>query len=215
MTRRQISSGSKFEAEIGYSRAIVDGDMIWVSGTTGFNYEAMTISEDVVEQADQTFRNIKAAMEKAGFSLADVVSATYIFPRAEDFEPCWPVFRKYLGETRPAATAIIAALIDPRMKIEIQVTGKKLDGSLDRGRGFAYQTSHRIAGVAQLVRASACHAEGRRFEPGHSRHSLGTAIRFPSQSRSYRNAAPARRCAGHVWFKPKRSEPSGVRAAEI
>jgi enamine deaminase RidA (YjgF/YER057c/UK114 family) len=125
MTRRQISSGSKFEAEIGYSRAIVDGDWMWVSGTTGFNYDAMTISEDVVEQADQTFRNIMAAMEKGGFGLEDVVSVTYIFPRADDFEPCWPVFRKYLGETRPAATAIIAQLIDPRMKIEIQVTAKK------------------------------------------------------------------------------------------
>ena len=125
MTRRQISSGSKFEAEIGYSRAIVDGDWMWVSGTTGFNYDAMTISEDVVEQADQTFRNIRAAMEKGGFSLEDVVSVTYIFPRAEDFEPCWPVLRKYLGEVRPAATAIIAQLIDPRMKIEIQVTAKK------------------------------------------------------------------------------------------
>ena len=125
MSRRQISSGSTFEAEIGYSRAIVDGDMIWVSGTTGFNYETMTISPDVVEQADQTFRNIAAAMEKAGFSLADVVRATYIFPRAEDFEPCWPVFRKYFGETRPASTAVIAQLIDPRMKIEIEVTGKK------------------------------------------------------------------------------------------
>ena len=125
MTRRQISSGSKFEAEIGYSRAIVDGDRMWVSGTTGFNYDAMTISEDVVEQADQTFRNIRAAMEKGGFSLEDVVSVTYIFPRAEDFEPCWPVLRKYLGEVRPAATAIIAQLIDPRMKIEIQVNAKK------------------------------------------------------------------------------------------
>ena len=125
MTRRQISSGSKFEAEIGYSRAIVDGDMMWVSGTTGFNYETMTISEDVAEQADQTFRNIKSAIEKAGFGLDDVVSTTYIFPRAEDFEPCWPVFRKYFGETRPAATAIIADLIDPRMKVEIQVTAKK------------------------------------------------------------------------------------------
>ena len=125
MTRRQISSGSKFEAEIGYSRAIVDGDWMWVSGTTGFNYDAMTISEDVVEQADQTFRNIRAAMKQGGFSLEDVVSVTYIFPRAEDFEPCWPVLRKYLGEVRPAATAIIAQLIDPRMKIEIQVNAKK------------------------------------------------------------------------------------------
>ena len=125
MTRSQISSGSRFEAEIGYSRAIVDGDMIWVSGTTGFNYETMTISEDVTEQADQTFRNIKAAMEKAGFGLDDVVRVTYIFPKAEDFEPCWPVFRRYLGETRPACTAVVAQLIDPRMKIEIEVTAKK------------------------------------------------------------------------------------------
>ncbi len=125
MMRRQVSSGSKFEAEIGYSRAIVDGDWIWVSGTTGFNYETMTISADVAEQADQTFRNISAAMERAGFSLQDVVRVTYILPDAGDFEPCWPVFRKYFGETRPAATALIANLIDPRMKIEIEVTGKR------------------------------------------------------------------------------------------
>ncbi len=125
MSRTQVSSGSKFEAEIGYSRAIVDGDWIWVSGTTGFNYETMTISDDVAEQADQTFRNIKTAMEKAGFSLADVVRVTYIFPNGADFEPCWPVLRKYLGETRPAATAMVAQLVDPRMKIEIEVTGKK------------------------------------------------------------------------------------------
>ncbi len=125
MTRRQISSGSKFEAEIGYSRAIVDGDWIWVSGTTGFNYETMTISDDVAEQADQTFRNIAAAMAKAGFSLSDAVRVTYIFPNASDFESCWPVFRKYLGDIRPASTAFIADLIDPRMKIEIEVTGKK------------------------------------------------------------------------------------------
>jgi enamine deaminase RidA (YjgF/YER057c/UK114 family) len=85
----------------------------------------MTISEDVAEQADQTFRNIKSAMEKAGFSLEDVVRATYILPNGADFEACWPVFRKYFGETRPASTAFIAPLIDPRMKIEIEVTGKK------------------------------------------------------------------------------------------
>ena len=125
MTRTQISSGSRFEAEIGYSRAIVDGDWMWVSGTTGFNYETMTISEDVVEQAEQTFRNIKAAMEKAGFSLDDVVRATYIFPNGADVEPCWPVFRKYFGQTRPASTSMIAGLVDPRMKIEIEVTAKK------------------------------------------------------------------------------------------
>ncbi len=125
MSRKMISSGSKFEAEIGYSRAIHDGDWLWVSGTTGFNYETMTISEDPAEQADQTFRNIEAAMKKAGFDLADIVRCTYIFPNGADFEPCWPVFRKYLGDVRPASTAMIADLIDPRMKIEIEVTAKK------------------------------------------------------------------------------------------
>ena len=125
MARQQISSGSKFEAEIGYSRAIVDGDWIWVAGTTGFNYETMIISEDVAEQADQTLRNIEAAMAKAGFTLADVVRANYIFPNAADFEPCWPVLRKYWKEIRPASTMIVAGLADSRMKIEIEVTGKK------------------------------------------------------------------------------------------
>ena len=125
MTRTRISSGSKFEAEIGYSRAIVDGDWIWVAGTTGFNYETMTISEDVAEQAEQTLKNIKAALDKAGFSFADVVRANYILPKGEDFPACWPVLRKYFGEIRPASTMIIAGLADPRMKIEIEVTGKK------------------------------------------------------------------------------------------
>jgi enamine deaminase RidA (YjgF/YER057c/UK114 family) len=125
MTRTRISSGSKFEAEIGYSRAIVDGDWIWVAGTTGFNYETMTISEDVAEQAEQTLRNIKAALDQAGFSFADVVRANYILPKGEDFPACWPVLRKYFGEIRPASTMIIAGLADPRMKIEIEITGKK------------------------------------------------------------------------------------------
>jgi enamine deaminase RidA (YjgF/YER057c/UK114 family) len=125
MTRTRISSGSKFEAEIGYSRAIVDGDWIWVAGTTGFNYETMTISEDVAEQAEQTLKNIMVALDQAGFSFADVVRANYILPKGEDFLACWPVLRKYFGEIRPASTMIIAGLADPRMKIEIEVTGKK------------------------------------------------------------------------------------------
>ena len=125
MTRTRISSGSKFETEIGYSRAIVDGDWIWVAGTTGFNYATMTISEDVAEQAEQTLMNIKAALDQAGFSFADVVRANYILPKGEDFPACWPVLRKYFGEIRPASTMIIAGLADARMKIEIEVTGKK------------------------------------------------------------------------------------------
>jgi enamine deaminase RidA (YjgF/YER057c/UK114 family) len=129
MSRRQISSGSKFEAEIGYSRAIADGDWLWVSGTTGFNYETMTISENVAEQADQTLRNIKAAVEKAGFALEDVVRATLYYVDAADFEPCWPVLRKYFGEIRPASTMlVVAGLADPRMKVEIEVTARKRSG---------------------------------------------------------------------------------------
>ncbi len=125
MTRRRISSGSKFEAEIGYSRAIVDGDWIWVAGTTGFDYATMTISDDVAAQADQTLRNIQSALEQAGFAMADIVRANYILPDGADFPACWPVLRKYFGEIRPASTMIVAGLADPRMKIEIEVTGKR------------------------------------------------------------------------------------------
>lgn len=123
--RRLISSGSKFETEIGYSRAVVDGDWLFVSGTTGFDYGAMTISDDVAEQADQTMRNIKAAMEEAGFGFEDIVRVHYILPDADDFPACWPVLQKYLGEVRPAATMISAGLADKRMKIEIEVTAKR------------------------------------------------------------------------------------------
>ena len=125
MARKLISSGSKFETEMGYSRAVVDGDWIFVSGTTGFNYATMEISDDVAAQAEQTFLNIKAAMEKAGFGLEHTVRVHYILPKAEEFQACWPVLRKFFGEIRPAATMFVAPLVDPRMKIEIEVTGKK------------------------------------------------------------------------------------------
>ena len=123
--RRLISSGSTFERDMGYSRAVVDGEWVFVSGTTGFDYAAMTISDDVVVQAEQCFRNIEKALAEAGARCADIVRVRYILPRVEDFEPCWPVLRKYLGEIRPAATMISAALSDPRMKIEIEVTARK------------------------------------------------------------------------------------------
>ena len=123
--RRLISSGSTFERDMGYSRALVDGEWVFVSGTTGFNYDAMTICEDVVEQAEQCFRNIETALAEAGSRLADIVRIRYILPNASDFEPCWPVLRKYLGSIRPAATMISAGLSDPRMKIEIEVTARK------------------------------------------------------------------------------------------
>jgi enamine deaminase RidA (YjgF/YER057c/UK114 family) len=123
--RKLISSGSTFESVMGYSRAVVDGEWCFVSGTTGFNYDTMTISDDVVEQAEQCFQNITKAMGQGGFELADVVRVHYLLPHAEDFEPCWPVLRKYFDEVRPAATMLVAALADPRMKIEIEVTAKK------------------------------------------------------------------------------------------
>ncbi|MCA0434344.1 MAG: RidA family protein [Proteobacteria bacterium] len=123
--RKLVSSGSKFEAEIGYSRAVVDGNWCFVSGTTGFDYAKMTIADDVVAQTEQCLKNIAAALEQAGFSMADVVRANYILPEGSLFEMTWPVLRKYFGDVRPASTAIVAALIDPRMKIEIEVTALK------------------------------------------------------------------------------------------
>lgn len=129
MTRRLISSGSTFEADIGYSRAVVDGDWIFVSGTTGFDYSTMSIADDIVAQAEQCFVNIEAALREAGATLADVVRVLYIVPKAEEFERCWPVLRRHLGAVRPAATMISAGLADPRMRIEIQVTARKRAGT--------------------------------------------------------------------------------------
>jgi enamine deaminase RidA (YjgF/YER057c/UK114 family) len=123
--RQLISSGSEFEAKMGYSRAVVDGDWIFVSGTTGFDYATMTISEDVAEQAEQTLKNIGSALAEAGFGFEHIVRVHYILPDADDFPACWPVLQKYFGEVRPAATMISAGLADKRMKIEIEVTGKR------------------------------------------------------------------------------------------
>ena len=122
MNRKLISSGSTFEKEIGYSRAVVQGDWVFMSGTTGFDYAKMTISEDVVEQAEQCLKNIEAALKQAGASLKDVVRTTLIFPDRSDFPKCWPVLRKYFGDIRPASTMIVAGLAEARMKIEIEVT---------------------------------------------------------------------------------------------
>lgn len=125
MNRRLIFSGSTFEQEIGYSRAVVDGEWVFVSGTTGFDYRTMTISDDVVQQAEQCFKNIEAALTEAGCSFRDVVRVRYILPDRIDFEPCWSVCRTYLGDVRPAATMIVAGLQDPRMKLEVEVTAHR------------------------------------------------------------------------------------------
>ncbi len=127
MARKLISSGSTFEAEIGYSRAVVAGDWVFVSGTTGFDYSTMTISDDLVEQTEQALSNIQAALRQAGADLRDVVRVTYVLPNGSEFERCWPVLRKHFGEVRPAAMMISAGLADPRMKIEIEVTAYRAE----------------------------------------------------------------------------------------
>ena len=125
MPRHLISSGSTFEREIGYSRAVVDGDWIFVSGTTGFDYGKMTISADLLEQVEQCFKNIQAALKEAGAHMEDIVRVMYVLPDATDFPKCWPTLSKYLGEVKPAAMMISAGLSDPRMRIEIQVTARR------------------------------------------------------------------------------------------
>lgn len=126
--RRLISSGSSFEADIGYSRAVRDGDWVFVSGTTGFDYADMTISDDVAAQATQTLKNIEAALVEAGARFSDVVQVRYILPDAADFPTCWPALKAVFGEVRPAATMIQAGLADSRMKIEIEVTARVAPG---------------------------------------------------------------------------------------
>ena len=129
MTRQLISSGSTFETQVAYSRAVVDGDWVFVSGTTGFDYSTMTIATGLVDQTEQCLKNIEAALRQAGSSLADTVRVTYILPNASEFSECWPVLRKYFGEVRPAATMSSAGLADPRMRIEIEVTARKRSGA--------------------------------------------------------------------------------------
>lgn len=120
--RTLISGGSEFEEKIGYSRAVIVGDTVFVAGTTGFDYQTMTISDDPAEQAEQCLKNIDEALRAAGSSLEHSVRVHYIVPKREDFEPCWPVLHKYLGQARPAATMFVAELADTRMKIEIEIT---------------------------------------------------------------------------------------------
>ena len=125
MKRQLISSGSTFETAIGYSRAVVQGDWVFVSGTTGFDYDTMTISESIEAQTEQCLKNIVSALAKADAEITDVVRVLYIIPQADEFKHCWPILRKYFGESRPAATMISAGLADTRMKIEIEVTAVK------------------------------------------------------------------------------------------
>ena len=163
MNRSRISSGSTFEQQIGYSRAVIDGDDIFVSGTTGFDYTTMTISDDLVAQTEQCFVNIIQALEQAQASLADVVRVTYVLPKGNEFSDCWPTLNRYFGDVRPAATAIIADLIDPKIRIEIQVTAKRRKNNSDPQTESAFKsvggfkrvinaTSYSIAGLAAAWR---------------------------------------------------------------
>ncbi len=125
---RRITSGSSFETIAGYSRAVVDGDYVHVSGTTGFDYATMTIADDLVAQTHQCFTNIAAALREAGASLDDVVRVRYLLVDANDFEPIAPIFGHYFATARPAATAMVVGLVDARMRIEIEVTARRAAG---------------------------------------------------------------------------------------
>ena len=125
MSRMLISSGSEFEQKAAYSRAVVVGDDIFVAGTTGMDYASGVLAEGAAAQAEQTLRNIAAALKEAGSGLDDVVRVHYILPDRRDFEACWPAIRAAFGKARPAATMFEAGLIDPAMKIEIEVTARR------------------------------------------------------------------------------------------
>lgn len=125
MTRQLISSGSTFEADIGYSRAVRQDPWVFVSGTTGYDYATMTLAEGVEAQAEQCLRNIDAALRQAGATMADVVRVTYMLPDATEFPRCWPVLKRWFGDVRPAATMISVPLMNPDMRIEIEVTALK------------------------------------------------------------------------------------------
>lgn len=122
---KRISSGSTFEAEAAYSRAVVCDGWIFVSGTTGMDYASMTMADGILAQAEQTLRNIDAALAEAGATFKDVVRVRYILPNASEFRDCWPALRAAFGDAPPAATMLEAGLLDPRMRIEIEVTARQ------------------------------------------------------------------------------------------
>jgi enamine deaminase RidA (YjgF/YER057c/UK114 family) len=122
--RKLISSGSTFERSFGYSRAVVVGNEVFVSGTTGFDYEAMTITGSAADQTRAAFANISAALAEAGATLADIVRVRYYVPNPEDWEAVGEAAGGILADIRPAATALICGLVDPRMKVEIEVDAR-------------------------------------------------------------------------------------------
>src|ERR1700756_2256042 len=126
MPRRLISTGSLFEKTAGYSRAVVDGDFAFVAGTTGYDYATMTMPADVTSQSRNCFKTIQAALQEGGFALADIVRATYYVTDVKDADALFAVCGEFLGEIRPAATLlVVAGLLRPEMKVEIEVTAKR------------------------------------------------------------------------------------------
>jgi len=125
MTRKLISSGSPFEAQVGYSRAVVQGDWCFVAGTTGYDPETRVMPEDVADQTRNALIVIERALAEGGFAISDVVRATYYITDAAYWGPIGPVLGAVFGTIRPAATCIVCGLINPEMKIEIEVTALK------------------------------------------------------------------------------------------
>jgi enamine deaminase RidA (YjgF/YER057c/UK114 family) len=126
MPRRLISTGSPFEKTAGYSRAVVDGDFAFVAGTTGYDYATMTMPSDVTSQSRNCFKTIEAALTEAGFAMTDIVRATYYVTDVADADAHFKVCGEVLGDIRPAATLlVVAGLLKPEMKIEIEVTAKR------------------------------------------------------------------------------------------
>ncbi len=135
MTRRHISTGSPFEAEIGYSRAVVTDGWVFVSGTTGYDYATMTMPEGVEDQCRNALGTIERALHEVGANLDDVVRVRYILPAAADWPPCWPIVSAAFAQARPAATMLVAGLQAPEMRIEIEATARLSD--LARQRRWA------------------------------------------------------------------------------
>jgi enamine deaminase RidA (YjgF/YER057c/UK114 family) len=126
MSRQLISTGSPFEKAAGFSRAVVDGELAFVAGTTGYDYATMAMPADVTTQTQNCFKTIATALKEAGFAMADIVRATYYITDAKDADAVFAVCGAHLGEIRPAATLlVVAGLLKPEMKVEVEVTAKR------------------------------------------------------------------------------------------
>jgi enamine deaminase RidA (YjgF/YER057c/UK114 family) len=124
VTVKHISTGSPFEAQIGYSRAVVADGWVFVAGTTGYDYASMTMPEDIADQTTNALATIAKALADAGSGLEHVVRVNYIVPNADEWPDCWPITSAAFAQARPAATMISARLQNPEMKIEIEVTAR-------------------------------------------------------------------------------------------